>query len=548
MNAIIAVKQYITKMVDDCGSGMKVLLMDKETTSIVSMVYAQSEILQKEVYLFESIEQPNRETMKHLKAICFIRPTQDNVELIQQELQSPKYGFYYLYFSNRLGKQALKAIASADEQELVREVQEFYADYFAVNKNLFTLNIPCCYQNMSWKRDKLDRSIEGIAALLLSLKKNPVIRYQQSSDNAKQVAEGLKRLINKEGALFDFRKSDVAPVLIILDRKEDPVTPILNQWTYQAMIHELLTIRKNVVDLSYVPGISKELKQLIFSGEQDEFYDKNLYRNFGEIGQNIKSLMEKFQEKSQRSQKLESIADMKAFVESYPEFKKMSGTVSKHVTVVSELSKIVTEQDLLALSEVEQEISCQTSHSNAVEMINKVLHNEKATDLNLLRIILLYALRYEHHSGNQLHRFLDVLSRRDFPDQYKKAIQAVLQYGGKKSRGSDIFGGNTPLSITKKFFKGLKGVENIYTQHTPLVQDVLDSLVKGKLSDGQYPYATGSPVRDRVQDVIIFIAGGATYEEAYSVQNFCSINQGVRVLLGGTYVHNFKRFVKYYIS
>lgn len=47
----------------------------------------------------------------------------------------------------------------------------------------------------------------------------------------------------------------------------------------------------------------------------------------------------------------------------------MSGTVSKHVTVVSELSKIVTEQDLLALSEVEQEISCQTSHSNAVEVI-----------------------------------------------------------------------------------------------------------------------------------------------------------------------------------
>ena len=53
-------------------------------------------------------------------------------------------------------------------------------------------------------------------------------------------------------------------------------------------------------------------------------------------------------------------------------------------------------------------------------MINKVLHNEKATDLNLLRIISLYALRYEHHSGNQLQRFFDVLSRRDFPDRYKK--------------------------------------------------------------------------------------------------------------------------------
>ena len=67
-------------------------------------------------------------------------------------------------------------------------------------------------------------------------------------------------MLNKEAALFDFRKGDVSPLLIILDRKEDPVTPILNQWTYQAMIHELLTIRKNIVDLSHVPGINKDLK------------------------------------------------------------------------------------------------------------------------------------------------------------------------------------------------------------------------------------------------------------------------------------------------
>lgn len=44
-------------------------------TGIVSMVYTQSEILQKEVYLFERIDSQNREIMKHLKAICFLRPT-----------------------------------------------------------------------------------------------------------------------------------------------------------------------------------------------------------------------------------------------------------------------------------------------------------------------------------------------------------------------------------------------------------------------------------------------------------------------------------------
>lgn len=54
-----------------------IILVDSfsSQTGIVSMVYTQSEILQKEVYLFERIDSQNREIMKHLKAICFLRPT-----------------------------------------------------------------------------------------------------------------------------------------------------------------------------------------------------------------------------------------------------------------------------------------------------------------------------------------------------------------------------------------------------------------------------------------------------------------------------------------
>lgn len=29
-------------------------------------------------------------------------------------------------------------------------------------------------------------------------------------------------------------------MVLILDRREDPITPLLNQWTYQAMLHELI--------------------------------------------------------------------------------------------------------------------------------------------------------------------------------------------------------------------------------------------------------------------------------------------------------------------
>ena len=38
-----------------------------------------------------------------------------------------------------------------------------------------------------------------------------------------------KSTITRDTYLFDFRQTDPAPVLLIVDRREDPVTPLLNQ-------------------------------------------------------------------------------------------------------------------------------------------------------------------------------------------------------------------------------------------------------------------------------------------------------------------------------
>lgn len=61
------------------------------------MVYGQSEILQKEVYLFERIDSANQsDGLKHLKCIVFLRPTSQNIALLSRELRYPKYGIYYI--------------------------------------------------------------------------------------------------------------------------------------------------------------------------------------------------------------------------------------------------------------------------------------------------------------------------------------------------------------------------------------------------------------------------------------------------------------------
>jgi hypothetical protein len=93
-----------------------------------------------------------------------------------------------------------------------------------------------------------------------------------------------------------------------------------------------------------------------------------MYLNLGDLGANIKSYVEEYQAKTKSSINIESIADMKRFVEEYPEFRKLSGNVSKHVALVSELSRLVEKETLLEVSELEQSLACYGQHSSDLKV------------------------------------------------------------------------------------------------------------------------------------------------------------------------------------
>jgi len=55
---------------------------------------------------------------------------------------------------------------------------------------------------------------------------------------------------------------------------------------------------------------------------------------------------------------------MQRFMENYPEFKKFSGNVTKHVNIMSELKKQCDKYHLFEVSEQEQEISSKSAKSD----------------------------------------------------------------------------------------------------------------------------------------------------------------------------------------
>ncbi|KAB5570051.1 glucose inhibited division protein A-domain-containing protein [Coniochaeta sp. 2T2.1] len=567
MDVVQATAGYISKIVSagDSTSGtpsakMKILLLDRETVPIVSTAITQSALLNHEVYLIDRLDNPNREKMRHLRCLCFVRPHPDSIGLLIDELREPKYGEYYLYFSNVVKKSALERLAEADDHEVVKLVQEHFADYVVINQDLFSFGMAAPQHRIwsgtpdMWNTDSLQRATEGLIAVLLSLKKKPLIRYQKNSLLAKKLASEVRYSITQEEQLFDFRKVDTPPILLVLDRRDDPITPLLTQWTYQAMVHHLLGIHNGRVDLGDVPDIRPELKEIVLSPDQDPFFKKNMYLNFGDLGGNIKDYVEQYQSKTKNNANIESITDMKRFIEEYPEFRKLSGNVSKHVTLVSELSRRVGAENLLEVSEVEQSLACNDNHSADLKNVQNLIQSPHVTTDSKVNLVALYALRYEKHPNNALPILLDLLTAAGgVPARRADLVAKLLIYHSSLQQSTatgsggiaDLFESSGIFGGAGSRFKGLKGVENVYTQHSPLLETTLQNLIKGKLRETQYPFVDGGgTTRDKPQDIIVFIVGGATYEEAKMVAGINAGTPGVRVVLGGTTVHNAVTFME----
>lgn len=552
MVVVAAVRDYINRMLQDI-SGMKVLILDSFTVSSVSVVYSQSELLKKEVFLVELVDSisMSKESMSHLKAVYFLRPTAENIQHMRRQLAKPRFGEYHLFFSNILKDTQLHMLADSDEHEVVQQLQEFYADFVALDPYHFTLNMAANHMYMlpavvdpSGLQQFCDRVIDGVSAVFLALKRRPIIRYSRTSDIAKRIAhEASKLMYQQESGLFDFRRTEVSPLLLIIDRRDDPVTALLNQWTYQAMVHELIGIQDNKVDLKNVGKLPKDQQEVVLSSEQDTFFKANMYENFGDIGMNIKKMVDDFQQVAKSNQNIQTIEDMAKFVDNYPEYRKMQGNVSKHVTLVTEMSKIVEERKLMLVSQTEQELACNGGQGAAFEAVTNLLNNDNISDVDRLRLVMLYALRYEKESPVQLMQLFNKLASRS-PKYKPGLVQFLLKQAGVDKRTGDLYGNRDLLNIARNMARGLKGVENVYTQHQPLLFQTMENITRGRLRDVDYPYVGNHFQQARPQEVVIFIVGGTTYEESRSVALQNSTNSGIRFILGGSALLNSKRFLK----
>lgn len=564
---VAGLQAYILAMVDRHRvSGLKVLIVDAETVYIMSLVLSMSKVLEQEICRVVRIDTEESEKMLHMKAICFLRPTKQNYLRLAELMRDPSYCEYHVFFSNAVQHHHLERLACCDEKECVHQVQEFYADVYAINHDLFSLNLPSTIRlsedHSRWTEYELsifDRIIEGLMSAILCLQVLPTIRYSCSSPIAVSIAHKLQTRIIAELSLFELvkkpQKGGPNPVVLLLDRRNDPVTPLLNQWTYQAMLHEILTIENNRVDLSKVQDIPKAMQDVVVSTVEDPFFAEHFLSNYyPTLVETVQSGVEEYKREKNDSSKLDSIEDMQRFVSQYPELRQKESNVFKHVELVRELKRHVELGGLFESSLLEQGIACSQNRQEHFDELMDLLRGQKITNWQGLRLVMLYALRYE--DARTVKQLRAELRRRGITPEQVSLVDKLLDYSGSHVRSGDLFDNKTALAkVTSALAGGLgdllkggnKTALEALTQHKSYVGTSAELLVRGRLADDQYPFVEGAsyatPSREAPPFAIVFVIGGTTFEEARDVTRLNRSLSERRVVLGGTTVHNTKSFL-----
>jgi len=252
--------------------------------------------------------------------------------------------------------------------------------------------------------DTLDRLVQGLSAVCLAVRRRPVVRRQRGSEPAARVAEALHALAYRQRpGVFDFG-SRAAPVLLVLDRRDDPVTPLLTQWTYEAMAHETLGTTDGTARLwPPPPGLEggalgaaaapePEGRSVVLDRDADAFFGRHALSNYGEVGAAVRGAVQSFAARTAAHRGgaagggggagagagagggggggnqrggggggggggSVTLEEMKKFVLEHGDFQRAQAGVSKHVNVMSCLSAAISGRGLMDVSPLEQELA-----------------------------------------------------------------------------------------------------------------------------------------------------------------------------------------------
>ncbi|EAW12936.1 Sec1 family protein [Aspergillus clavatus NRRL 1] len=544
----------------------KVLVVDETSRKLIYNATNDDDILNLNVTNVEQIEH-RRPCNPDMDALYILSPLTHIVDCLMADFERRRYRKAWLVWTSALDPQQR---ARLDRSQMAREqIADFRVlniDFFPRESRLVTFRDPWSFPVLFHPgcnhliRGHLQDLAQKVVSLCVTLGEYPVIRYYRpraSTHEASVLCSHLARFVQNELDQFAQSQRDFPPpsarprgVLLVVDRSMDMIAPLVHEFTYQSMVHDLLPI-KDGDKVTYTTvinaGSHNEDKKEMEINEEDHVWVeyrhqhmKDVLERLGEDFAKFRAANPQFAEDNDKAN-VNTIKDMLAGL---TEFQKGRDAYTLHLNMAEECMRFFQEHKLLEVSSVEQCLATGLDENykkakNLASQLVQLLDDDAVMHPDRLRLLLLYVIYRGGILGGDIRK---LMAHAQLAPQDGQVISNLDLLGIRAEKGlKDEKPPMQPL-FNRKPPHPTEIDETSLSRYDLNVKLLLEELARGILDPTTFPFTKpqtadgmgqsdtlaqaslrsakptwartrGAPEQPR-QRIILFMAGGATYGEA----------------------------------
>ncbi|CBF76920.1 Sec1 family protein [Aspergillus nidulans FGSC A4] len=550
------------------GDNWKVLVLDEGSRSLIDNVVKEDDILNLNVTHIEQIEH-RRNTNQSMDALYILSALPHIVDCVLADLERKRYRKSYLVWTSFLNP-GLRARFDRSQmvQEQVAAFQTISIDYYPRESRLVTFRDPWSFPVLFHPgcnhliREHLTTLAHKAVSLCATLGEYPVVRYYRPrtpTHEASVLCSHLARFIQEELDQFAQFNRDFPPpsprprgVLLVVDRSMDLFAPLIHEFTYQSMVHDLLPIKEGD-KITYKMVVNKgttneEVKEMELNDhdriwvEYRHMHMKDVLGKLGEDFARFRAANPQFAEDNQKA----DVGIIKDMLAGLREFQEGRDAYTLHLNMAEECMKFFQDHKLIEVSSVEQCLATGLDENykkakGLASQLVQLLDDDTIIHTDRLRLLLFYII---YRNGLLPGDIRKLMAHAQLPPQDGNVISNLGLLGARvdkplkddKPPEQPLFNRKPPVVADSD--------EGILSRYELNVKMMLEDVIRGTLDPSIFPHTrpqtdadamatqqdtlsqaslrsakptwartrtTGEQPRQRI---IVFMAGGATYGES----------------------------------
>ena len=564
----------------------KILILDKFCRDVLSPLIHVKDLRKHGITLYFVIDK-ERQAVPGVPAVYFIQPTPANIARIASDASKGLYESFHLNFSSSVPRPLLEDLAvgvlKSESSQRIAKVFDQYLEFVTLEDNIFSLAQKDVYVQMN-DPSAGDREIEeiveriagGLFCVLATMGVVPVIRCARGGP-AEMVASALDsrirdHLIVKNNLFVEggnLGSSFQRPVLCLFDRNFELAVGIQHDWSYRALVHDVLGLKLNKLTVQGEKSATKSYEL----DDSDQFWISNSWSPFPKVAEEIEIQLSKYKQDVNEVNRqtggshgaefdgTDLIGNTKHLmnaVNSLPELTERKKMIDKHTNIATVLLGEIKERSLDSYCTLEDDM---LSKGNVDKNSLLSLIKGKGEKTDKLRLAITYLLSMETTPPSELEQIEEALLASEVDIgafQYVKKIRSLNSSFASSATASSR---NNIVDWAEKLYGQsisavTAGVKNLLLGERQLaLTRTVEALMEGKPNpeidlyvsfDPRSPRsASSSHLKGPFREAIVFMIGGGNYIEYRSLMELGQRAQPVKnVIYGATEILNGSEFVE----